>query len=101
MEKAAAGGAPAGRQPGGLSGQDEQSPTGGTGRQGGSGADSEEVSWGRVGTQWMLFTLVESFLFLAVLMAACGISVPRPGIEPAPPAVETQSLNHWTTRKIP
>lgn len=61
MENAAEGGAPAGRQPGGLSGQDEQSPAGGTGRQGGSGADSEEVSWGRLGTQWMLSTLAESF----------------------------------------
>ena len=32
---------------------------------------------------------------------ACGISVPRPGIEPVPPAVEAQSLNHWTTREAP
>ena len=31
---------------------------------------------------------------------ACGILVPRPGIEPVPPAVEAQSLNHWTTREI-
>ena len=32
---------------------------------------------------------------------ACGILVPRPGIKPAPPALETQSLNHWTARDIP
>ena len=32
---------------------------------------------------------------------ACGILVPRPGIEPTPPAVEGQSLNHWTTRGVP
>ena len=33
--------------------------------------------------------------------AACGILVPRPGIEPAPSAVEVQSPNHWTARKVP
>ena len=32
---------------------------------------------------------------------ACGILVPRPGIKPAPPALETQSLNHWTARDVP
>ena len=32
---------------------------------------------------------------------ACGILVPRPGIEPVPPAVEVQSLNHWTAREVP
>ena len=32
---------------------------------------------------------------------ACGILVPQPGMEPAPPAVEVQSLNHWTTREVP
>ena len=35
------------------------------------------------------------------LRTACGILVPRPGIEPMPPAVEAQSLNHWTTREVP
>ena len=34
-------------------------------------------------------------------MQACGISVPRPGIEPVPPAVEAQTLNHWTAREVP
>ena len=29
----------------------------------------------------------------------CGISVSRPGIEPRPPALGAQSLNHWTTRE--
>ena len=33
--------------------------------------------------------------------AALGILVPQPGIEPMPPAVETRSLNHWTTREVP
>ena len=32
---------------------------------------------------------------------ACGILVPRPGIKPTCPALEAQSLNHWTTREIP
>ena len=31
----------------------------------------------------------------------CRIFVPRPGIEPVPPAVEARSLNHWTTREVP
>ena len=31
---------------------------------------------------------------------ACGILVPRPGIETAPPALEAWSLNHWTTREV-
>ena len=31
---------------------------------------------------------------------ACGILVPRPGTEPVPPAVEVQSLNHWTAREV-
>ena len=32
---------------------------------------------------------------------ACGILVPQPEIEPIPPALEVQSLNHWTTREVP
>ena len=31
------------------------------------------------------------FYFILVCAAACGILVPRPGIEPLPPAVEAQS----------
>ena len=30
-----------------------------------------------------------------------GILVPRPGIKPAPLALEVQSLNHWTAREVP
>ena len=33
--------------------------------------------------------------------AACGILVPTPGIKAVPPAVEAQSLNHWTAREVP
>ena len=32
---------------------------------------------------------------------ACGILVPRPGVEPVPAAVEVRSLNHWTAREVP
>ena len=32
--------------------------------------------------------------------AACGMLVPQPGIEPMPPALGAQSLNHWTTREV-
>ena len=32
---------------------------------------------------------------------AWGILVPRKGIELMPPAVETWSLNHWTTGEVP
>ena len=32
---------------------------------------------------------------------ACGIFVPRPGMEPAAPALEVQTLNPWTTREAP
>ena len=29
------------------------------------------------------------------------ILVPQPGMEPVPPAVEAQSLTHWTAREVP
>ena len=32
---------------------------------------------------------------------ACGILVPQPGIEPVPPALGAQSLNHGTAREVP
>ena len=32
--------------------------------------------------------------------AACEILVPWPGIEPMPPSVEVQSVNHWATRHV-
>ena len=28
------------------------------------------------------------------------ILVPQPGIDPVPPALEAQSLNHWTTGEV-
>ena len=45
-----------------------------------------------------------NFLFCFVFWlhcAACGILVPQLRIKPAPPALEAQSLNHWTTREVP
>ena len=41
------------------------------------------------------------FLFFWAHHSARGILVPQPGIEPAPPAVEARSLNHWTAREVP
>ena len=50
------------------------------------------------------------FLFCFVLFClwffwlpckACGILVPRPGIEPGPSAVKAPSPNHWTAREFP
>ena len=32
---------------------------------------------------------------------ACGILIPRPGMEPALHAVEVQSLSPWTAREFP
>ena len=42
----------------------------------------------------------ELFLFWPCSVA-CGILVPRPGIEPGPSAVKAQSPNHWTAREFP
>ena len=41
------------------------------------------------------------FFFFWPHHAACGILVPRPGIEPRPPTVEAWSPNHWTARELP
>ena len=40
-------------------------------------------------------------LFFWLCRTACGILVPRPGLEPEPPAVEAPSLNHWTAGEVP
>ena len=42
-----------------------------------------------------------SSLFFLPCQAACGILVPRPGIELRPPALGVQSLNHWIPREVP
>ena len=42
------------------------------------------------------------YLVYGVLtLGECRLSVPQPGIELMPPAVEAQSLNHWTAKEIP
>ena len=41
------------------------------------------------------------FLVFRSYPGACEFLVPQPGIEPAPPALEVQSLNHWTTWEAP
>ena len=41
------------------------------------------------------------FFFFWPRRAACGILVPRPGIEPMPPALRAWSLNHWTASEVP
>ena len=46
---------------------------------------------------WFDFYL---FIYFWAHCAACGISVPQPGIKPAPPIVEARSLNHWTAREV-
>ena len=47
---------------------------------------------------WQTFL---SFFFFLLCFTACGILVPRPGIECAPSAVNEQTPNHWTTRELP
>ena len=42
------------------------------------------------------------FFFMFWLhLTGCRLLDPPPRIEPSPPAVETQSLNHWTAREVP
>ena len=51
------------------------------------------------GNQIQTWCLLFSGFFWAVHVAR-GILVPRPGIEPMPPAVEGWSPNHWTAREV-
>ena len=40
-------------------------------------------------------------IFLGCAMCvACKLLVPRPRVEPVPPAVEARRLNHWTAREV-
>ena len=61
-------------------------------------ANQRKQIWPHIGPE--LFCLF--FPFLAVPHGMWyGISVLQTGIKPAPPGVEAQSLNHWTTREVP
>ena len=45
--------------------------------------------------------LFQAFFFLLTkLQNLQDLSSPHPGIEPGPPTVEAESLNHWTTREF-
>ena len=41
------------------------------------------------------------YLFIYLGRAAWHVELPRPGIEPMPPALQVRSLNHWTNREVP
>ena len=45
--------------------------------------------------------LLSFFFCLWPCHMACRVLVSPTGIEAVPPAVEAQSLNHWTTREVP
>ena len=47
----------------------------------------------------LFYVFILSFFFLPH-HAVYKILISRPGIEPMPPAVKAQSLNHWTSREI-
>ena len=55
-------------------------------------ADTE----GHISIKWP-----KRFISFVCVTRACGILVPRPGIEAEHPAVETWSLNHWIAREVP
>ena len=45
--------------------------------------------------------LLASFFFFWLHLVARGILIPQARIEPVPPALEAQSLNHWRAREVP
>ena len=52
---------------------------------------------------FLFYSIFKFYLFYLFRLgyAACGVLFPRPGVETATLAVEVQSLNHWTARKVP
>ena len=52
--------------------------------------------WG----SWVQILSVSPIFCFWLHHAARGILVPKPGIEPMPPAAEAQSLNHWTAKEV-
>ena len=51
--------------------------------------------------QYPIRTIVEKIFVCDLHPIAYGILVPQPGIEPRPPALEVQGLNHWTSGEVP
>ena len=53
---------------------------------------------------WIFFFLIKTHThtttFFWLRCIACGILVPWPRIEPMSPALEAQSLNHWTAGEV-
>ena len=49
----------------------------------------------------MLFVFVLILLIFWPCLAACGVSVAGPGVDPRAPVMEVWSLNHWTARGAP
>ena len=49
---------------------------------------------------FLIYIYVYIYSFLLHPMA-CGILIPRVGLEPLPPAVETWSLSHWGQQGSP
>ena len=47
------------------------------------------------------YIVLPSAFYLFYDCKSRGILVPQPGIEPMAPEVEEQSINPWTTRKVP
>ena len=77
---------------------------------------TQELNWGLLHCRQILFQLSyqgsphASTLFFKIYILyhlfwpcsmACGILVPRLGIEPTPPAVKAQSFNHRTAMEVP
>ena len=48
----------------------------------------------------MLGFLFVCFVGCCFVLTTQHVELPQPGIEPMPPALEAQSLNHWTTREL-
>ena len=59
------------------------------------------LSQGSLGCETLWHKLCSFYFLFWSWNAACGILLPRPGIEPAAPALEVRNLNHWTAREVP
>ena len=64
------------------------------------GPDTEFSQTHRIRTEGKS-TNIPFFFFWVPHGITCGILVPQAEVEPARPALEAQSLNHWTAKEIP